>query len=172
MSPAKISGSLASYRCDKVASTGGGCVFNAVPGVAAFSTVTYPQFTNHVGLALSSGLPGGIRTTSYLTRLQDSTLVSKNRATACPSSLTRPAGKSCDEYPFASTYQGAHTGGGTTARSWQGCQMPDPTRTGPTGWSRCFIDEKQNSGAGSVLSGFYTSERILQGDRFQVGFTQ
>lgn len=92
----------------------------------------------------------------------------QNGDTACPSSLQRPDGYQCDEYPFRSTYNGAYTSGGGQARSQSWCQMPDPERTGPTGWSRCFILAGQNQSAGGILGGFYGSERILDGDAFQV----
>ncbi len=42
-----------------------------------------------------------------LTRTMNRSLIRANRRTACPSSIPRPSGKSCDEYPFASTHQGA-----------------------------------------------------------------
>ncbi|WP_443072931.1 NucA/NucB deoxyribonuclease domain-containing protein [Streptomyces sp. NBC_01451] len=34
----------------------------------------------------------------------------------CPSSLPRPEGKQCDEYPFASTWEGAKTSGSYSRR--------------------------------------------------------
>jgi hypothetical protein len=117
-----------------------------------------------------SGLPGRLSTGTYLTRLTDQTKINANGATACPSSIPRPTGKSCDEYPFRSTNQGASTGGSAVARSFPDCQMPDPQRTGATGFSRCFIIAGQNSSAGGTLGGFYANERMLQGDPFQVGY--
>lgn len=131
---------LPGTRCDNA--TGGrvaGCVFTTVQAVIGFNTVELPTYTQHVALAQLSGLPGGYGTTTYLNRLTDPTLRAQNGNKACPSGLTRPAGLTCDEYPFRSTYQGAATGGGQEARSFTDCQMPDPQRTGPSGWSRCFI---------------------------------
>ncbi|WP_221354336.1 NucA/NucB deoxyribonuclease domain-containing protein [Streptomyces beigongshangae] len=55
----------------------------------------------------TKNLPGKHGTKRYLTRLTDKAKIRQNRNTACPSSLERPAGKQCDEYPFASTWQGA-----------------------------------------------------------------
>ena len=162
---------LAEYRCDNaINGHPAGCVFREVPGAVGFSLSRNPDFVQHVGEAHLSGLPGGIRSGTYLSRLMDKTLVDKNGATACPRSLARPTGYECDEYPFRSTYQGAYTGGSGQARSLPWCQVPDPERTGPTGWSPCFIPSSQNSSAGGLLSAFYWQERILDGDRFQVGF--
>ncbi|WOT40573.1 NucA/NucB deoxyribonuclease domain-containing protein [Streptomyces coeruleorubidus] len=60
----------------------------------------------------------------------------------------RPPGKSCDEYPFASTWQGAKYGNGK--------------------FSRRMVNAKQNTDAGKALKGFYTYSRVLEGDRFLV----
>ncbi|MFD0396416.1 NucA/NucB deoxyribonuclease domain-containing protein [Streptomyces nogalater] len=60
----------------------------------------------------------------------------------------RPRGKSCDEYPFATTWQGASTGSGKF--SWR------------------MIDAKQNSQGGNALNNFYTYNRIIEKDRFLV----
>ncbi|MET9658468.1 NucA/NucB deoxyribonuclease domain-containing protein [Streptomyces sp. NPDC006510] len=64
---------------------------------------------------------------------------------ACPSSLPRPTGKSCDEYPFASTKEGGATGV----------------------FSRRMINEKHNSTAGGskYLLKAYKDNRILNGGR-------
>ena len=162
---------LARSRCDDA--IGGrrpGCVFANIPGVVGFSQKAYPAFVSHIYRAQVSGLPGRLSTGTYLTRLESATLRAKNGKKACPSSLSRPKGYQCDEYPFRSTHQGAYTSHATKARSFSGCRMKDPRRTGSTGWSRCFIPTKQNLGAGGVLSAFYGSERILDGDRFQIGY--
>ncbi|MFD9250224.1 NucA/NucB deoxyribonuclease domain-containing protein [Streptomyces bottropensis] len=63
-------------------------------------------------------------------------------------SLERPPGKSCDEYPFASTWQGAKYSGGP--------------------FSRRMVNDKQNKGAGRALKGFYAYSRVLEGDRYLV----
>ena len=156
-------------RCDRYYSTPG-CVFPTVPGVATFSKATAPQYAKHVSGAIKSGLPGKFGSSSYISRITSKPSTAKNRAKACPSSLKRPSGYSCDEYPFASTRQGAYTSGATRARSQPWCRMKDPARTGSKGWSRCFITKTQNSIGGGYLSGFYRYERMLTGDKFQVGF--
>ncbi len=164
---------IARSRCDNAVKERypkPGCVFPAIPSVAAFSQTTVPQFTNHVYNAQLSGLPGRLNSGTYLTRITNPTSITSNGNRACPGSLTRPAGLQCDEYPFRSVQQGAFTSGSTVARSQPGCQMPDPARTGPTGWSRCFITGTQNGSAGGTLGNFYSRERMLTGDPFQVGY--
>ena len=71
-----------------------------------------------------------------------------NRDKACPSSRHRPPGKQCDEYPFASTWQGARTGGGHF--NWR------------------MINGTQNEEGGKALGRFYLYNRILDKDRFLV----
>jgi hypothetical protein len=96
-------------------------------------------------------LPGKYGTTRYLTRLTDKATVRENRDAACPRSLPRPLLDSCDEYPFASTWQGAQTGGGS--------------------YSQRMIDERQNSGGGRALGLFCLYNRIIRKERFLVQIT-
>jgi hypothetical protein len=162
-------------RCDDA--VGGyrpGCVIPTYRPTWAIPIRDYPAFTSHVDSALGSGLPGTASKKSYLKRMTSKSKGDKNGRTACPSNLDRPKGYSCDEYPFRSTYQGAYYGNTAKqrkARSFPGCQMDDPKRTGRHGWSRCFIPEKQNSGAGGALRGFYGAQRVLNKDKFYVGFS-
>lgn len=165
-------------RCDDViGNRAPGCVFDEVPGVIGYSQSEFPEFTSHISRAQQSGLPGGYGSGTYLTYLTSETDRDRNGNRACPSSLTRPAGKSCDEYPFRSTHEGAATSpyDGQTAhqaRTFDGCAMPaaELGRTGPAGWSHCFINEGQNSLAGARLGTFYSDERLLEDDRFEVGY--
>ena len=162
---------LADSRCDNtIGNRAAGCVLPGIPGVMGYSQSLNPAFVDHVYKAQLSGLPGRLGTGTYLKKLSNATKVAANGTKACPSSLVRPTGYSCDEYPFRSTYQGASTSGATLARSFPGCRMPDPQRTGSTGWSRCFIPTTQNSSAGGLLSAFYSNERMLDGDLHQVGY--
>lgn len=50
--------------------------------------------------------------------------------------------------------------------------MPDPPRSGPSGFSRCFINGQQNGSAGGTLVGFYKQQRMLGNDPFQVAFIE
>ncbi|MFD9984015.1 NucA/NucB deoxyribonuclease domain-containing protein [Streptomyces massasporeus] len=71
-----------------------------------------------------------------------------NRNAACPSSLERLPGQQCDEYPFASTWQGAKSGGGD--------------------FSRRMINGQQNEEGGKALGRFYLYNRIIEKDKFLV----
>lgn len=127
----------------------------------------YSQLARHISDAQGSGLVGGWPSGGVLTRLTDPGLRDANRAIACPASYPRPAGLSCDEYPFASTYQGAaFTGGGPRTFGW--CQVPVGGGSGSSGYSVCMIDAGQNSAGGSALGSFYGSNRVTDGDPFQV----
>ncbi|RFS82444.1 hypothetical protein D0T12_26970 [Actinomadura spongiicola] len=101
-----------------------------------------PEVARHIADAVNAGAPNALE------RLTDKTLKDKNRAVSCPPSQPRPPGKSCDEYPFASTWQGAATG------------------TNPT--SARMIDATQNELGGSALNTFYRENRVLEKDWFHV----
>jgi hypothetical protein len=58
-----------------------------------------PTIAAHIRLAQAQGYP------STLTRLTNEERIKSNRQAAC-GNFARPAGYECDEYPFASTYEG------------------------------------------------------------------
>jgi hypothetical protein len=149
-----------------------GCVFTSVAPTYPLSTSgEYPQFARHIADAQGSGLPGapGGR---FLRRMVNPVDQDRNGDTACPRRYTRPDTKSCDEYPFRSTYEGAATAQPRgTARTFDWCDLkpPEPTGvTGPTGYSVCMIDARQNSRGGGQLQRFYNSARVIDHDAFYV----
>lgn len=147
-----------------------GCVSPGYVSVLVYPrSGLYPEVARHIGDAQASGLRGAYPNGTPLTRLTNAALVDRNRATACPSSYPRPAGKSCDEYPFASTNQGASTGGGGP-RTFSYCSITlgQPGSTGATGYSVCMVNATQNSGAGTALGQFYNSNRAISNDPFRV----
>ncbi|MDQ0771783.1 hypothetical protein QF026_000249 [Streptomyces aurantiacus] len=160
---------------------GAGCVFLGIVPVMEYSkTGFYPTLAQHIEAAQQSGLPGAYPNGVVLTRLQDAAKKRANGDRACPRGWVRPTGKSCDEYPFRSTYQGATqtTGTGRTFApptvAW--CEMDPawglPTGvTGPDGWSSCMIDRNDNSQGGAALGSFYRSNRVLDLDPFFVHIT-
>lgn len=79
------------------------------------------------------------------------TIIARNRREACATRITgpRPAGKSCDEYPFATTEEG-------------GLTLP----AGARGWA--WVPEAEQNSQGGLVSGFYRQNRILDGDPFYV----
>ena len=171
--PVQITNMAPQIRCD-----------NAVPGYAIAGCVI-PQvivglnyvggwggFQSHVVGAQKSGLPGG-SAARPIHRSVNAALQVKNRDKACPKTLKRPPGLTCDEYPFASAKEGAFTGGGS-ARTQPGCQVPFPGKpsTGAIGYSYCMINEAVNSQAGTAMnSKLFIPFRVLDGDGFYVSFS-
>lgn len=154
-----------------------GCVFGGVTGKVLFDGRTPenggPMYTTaiHMSNAMDSGLPGKIDSGKYLTRTNSSAINTANRNAACPSSLIRPTGYICDEFPFASTLEG---GAANTkqARTFWYCKLSDPQRTGPLGFSRCMTPSLEGSYQGSALNSGYVNQRIRNGDKFAVGYSQ
>jgi hypothetical protein len=116
---------------------------------------TFPSF-------VGKSVPGG-SFDQPLHRLVDDNLNKKNRAASGP--VCRDvwgddydATKyNCDEYPFASTYEGAYTSTneGKNISTWRGSARP--------------IWHKDNQLSGNYLtSQFYTVHRVLDGDPFVV----
>lgn len=151
-------------RCDRALpgnNNTAGCVFTSATPTWAV-TSAYPAYKSHVHRAIASGLP------STLTRA-DSATVTANRNRACGTNVRpTPTNFECDEYPMASTNQGAASGG--TVRTFDGCQMDALPKnvTGATGWSQCYIPANENQSAGIDLSSFYRNQRILVNDKFTV----
>jgi len=149
-----------------------GCVFPDFEPTLTYSRQEFPEFTHHIDSALDSGLWGS-EGTGPLTRMTDSSDISRNREAAvfvCGAWGPLPAGKQCDEYPFASTYEGAYMGGfSDRPRSLAGCNLTvGASAIGPNGFSVCGIDGTENTTAGSQLNSFYVRNRILDSDGFYV----
>jgi hypothetical protein len=155
-----------SPRCDNnaVYGLGRGCVFpdGRVSLVYSKSSTVVGEVAMHIGLAQESGLP------STLTRTAPAK-VRANRQAACPPSLTRPDGKQCDEYPFASSVQGGAAGG--AARVFDGCALTIIPGSGPEGFSRCMVTTSHNLRAGGMLARVDYDKRVLPDDRFTVLIT-
>ncbi|MEV8526356.1 NucA/NucB deoxyribonuclease domain-containing protein [Streptomyces sp. NPDC052000] len=144
-------------RCDNTKYMGpsrtGGCVYPQVTPTYTISTTgPYNQVAWHIEWAQRNlqrhwGWRGH---GPSLTRTMNQTLIGNNRDTACPKSMPRPAGKSCDEYPFASTYQGASKNADFS------CHM---------------VPERQNSNEGRARQTWYNSVRLFDGDNFWVDVT-
>lgn len=75
----------------------------------------------------------------------------KDREQACGARVTgpRPAGKSCDEYPFASTREG-----GTTLSAIY------------RGWA--WVPKAEQASQGGLIIGFYKQYRVIDRDPFYV----
>ncbi|MFD9378262.1 hypothetical protein ACFWBH_22380 [Streptomyces sp. NPDC059999] len=146
-----------------------GCV---VPGITPeFElTASTPEQTWHVQEALRSGLPGAAG--RPLHRLADKVKRDINRQKSCPrsdrvSEDRRLTTRSCDEYPCASSREGAASSNGPGRTAHPDCHVPDlPVTTGATGYSVCMIDERRNSRSGSLLGAFYGKVRVIDQDAY------
>lgn len=159
---ARTTGAALSPRCDNngVSGLGSGCVFPAVtPTVTLSLSGAESGVAAHVRQAIASGLP------STLTRTTP-TLATSNRDRACPSRLTKETGYECDEYPFASSKQGAASGG--SARIPSGCIWAKVDGGGSVGYSRCQVLAPQNRAGGRILQDVYRAYRVLPNDKYFV----
>jgi Deoxyribonuclease NucA/NucB len=142
---------LSTVRCDNSATLGNigkGCVFPAVTPVFLLSGVAPPASPVHAAfvssaqasLAGNPGRPDG----TPLTRLADTAKRDANRAASCKGFVPTSSTDSCDEYPFASTYQGG------------------------AGAATAHVPGTDNSAGGSKLSAFNQTNRVLDKDPFFV----
>lgn len=152
-------------RCDNALpgpNTVVGCVFSQVRPIHYISPAL-PSYYKHIRMALSYNLP------RVLTRLTNSFDQTNNRLKSCaPAPSPRPTGFECDEYPFASTYQGAYTANLPWARTFPGCQINVKIRVDMFGWNICLIPADENGQGGRNLLAFYNDYRILERESFEV----
>lgn len=164
----------AKFRCDATLGSGAsaGCVVPASTPQLILSLSFQKLAATHVAVAQNSGLPGSYSSERPLTRTTSAALTNQNRSKSCPSSMKRPSGYQCDEYPFASTREGASSGGGT-GRTFSGCQITAyPTGiTGSKGYSACMIPQADNASGGGKIGSFYIAQRVVDGDKFWVDVT-
>lgn len=135
-----------------VTSARNGAVAQHVQLAQTNPNATYPPKSD--GSAKS--IPGGSTSGIPLTRLMSTwdaaatSQYNKNRSTtssAC-AGLTHQTGEECDEYPFASTWEGSGKGDGN--------------------FSIKYVDGTQNGNAGTDLNNWYIQDRILHNDKFYV----
>lgn len=162
---------LNEFRCDNA--TAGrpavGCVVPWFPSILKYSKAKTPNLVRHVTLAQASGLPGKTFE-APLKRSTNPVVNVQNRTLACGDAPSI-AGKSCDEYPFATTHNGLYRNGGTR-RTFTDCDLPNiPSGTGATGVSICMIPEGEQNVQGGTNTQFYRAERMLDQDPFRVGST-
>ncbi|MFF0837663.1 NucA/NucB deoxyribonuclease domain-containing protein [Streptomyces sp. NPDC003388] len=164
-SPAVTSYTINQFRCDN--DTRGrnavGCVVPWYASALTYSKSVTPNLVRHVQLAQASGLPGA-DFDHPLTRTTSDWTIAANRTFACGNAPS-VAGKSCDEYPIATS----KNGGSGNRRSFDGCDLPDvPSGTGARGVSICMIPEAENRSQGGSNTQFFRAERVLDGDPFLV----
>lgn len=129
-----------------------GCVYKKFISVHEVPMRILPAYAGHIADAQATGLPGApSEGSNVLKRLRDQAKIDRNRTKACAAAPSpRPDGLECDEYPFASTYQGASTA--------------NP----PIGWSWRLISAAENGAGGEHLKRFYRAFRIHDKDPFWV----
>ena len=103
-----------------------------------FPCTRMPNVCSNMRYAISLGRP------SQLTRTTNRFQIRQNRRNSACRHLRRRPGHNCDEYPFASSFQG---GRGSVTR---------------------MVPRRENSIQGGVLSAFYRRNRIGHGDCFRV----
>ncbi|MFI6318782.1 NucA/NucB deoxyribonuclease domain-containing protein [Nonomuraea sp. NPDC050556] len=138
-------------RCDDEFNTTmfPGCVVTTF--IPTMTTMTQlPQISANIRTIQSRG-GYGVPGIHALHREADEAQQRRNRDKACSTRVTgpRPAGMSCDEYPFATTQEGGDT-------------LPAEAR----GWS--WVPEGEQNSQGGLVTGFYKANRVLDGDPFYV----
>ncbi|HEX6686274.1 MAG TPA: hypothetical protein VF062_26115 [Candidatus Limnocylindrales bacterium] len=167
------------HRCDDaLPGRPSGCVYDSIRPLHDIPAPRYPTYARHIQLAVHYyGM------TDVLMRTQSSTIQDANRGVACPPGHPQPLPRenySCDEYPFASTYNGAASapdhGRNIFIFNFQtnymfNCNaswLPRRMLGDRAGYSVCMIPLWENTLGGSDLGNFYYTSRVLDGDEFQV----
>ncbi|MFH5210147.1 hypothetical protein ACHIPZ_18360 [Antrihabitans sp. NCIMB 15449] len=137
-------------RCDSVV-VQVGCVNDKAFAGIAFNAQKTPkvlEVAQHVFDAQAS-LPS--RWGVYgvpLTRAMDTAVIDANRAVACPTGSATPP-LECDEYPMASTHQGA-------------------AFVSPGDWSSRPVPKEANDSQGGTMSSTYNAARLIENDPYVV----
>lgn len=134
----------------------------------SLSLKTYPTLARAIRDVQAKGAPGARSSGHWLTRTTNESIQNSNRATACPSSWKPPSSSySCDEYPGASTYEGAayNPSSGIT---FSYCKNPYLSQTTPSPkWESCYVPAtEENSSEGGLRNSFWVTYRTLDNDRF------
>ena len=99
---------------------------------------TMPNVCKNMQDAIKKGHP------KQLHRITDKKKIRKNRYDSGCTKMVKPPGQSCDEYPFASSQEGG------------------------TGAETMLVPLQENNQQGGLLSSFYRSNNIADGDCFNV----
>ncbi len=176
-------------RCDTTFAdnTSTGCVIPDIRPQFTLSLSEYGAAAAAYGFAEQDWIDHWGADDSPLQRLADPDAQTANRTNTCGSGATRTfvylddivPNDSCDEYPFAATYQGG-TNGGLCADVipleengvWE--IYPDPNAPTPTFNEPCIrahVPNDQNSNAGLALGRFAQSERVIDNEKYDVVVT-
>ena len=143
-------------RCDSVITTSNGCVDEVFVPIVLYDSTSNPNIepvakhvfdTQNGGLTMAWGAdPNVVANGEYLTRNMSEADNDANRQAAC-GDVSVPTGDSCDEFPLASTYQGAFFN---------------------SDFSTAIVPQSANDSQGGIMSSFYGSNRVVDGDQFLV----
>lgn len=143
-------------RCDTMASATDGCADEDFTATLTYDSTANPlvgPVAQHVydaqngGLATAWGVPPSVKSNgALLYRDMNQSDINANRQAAC-GNFTPPPGDSCDEYPLASTYEGAAFN---------------------ADYSVVGVPPSANSSQGGITSAFYTGNRVIDNDGFYV----
>lgn len=136
------------YRCDTIASFTSGCV-NPGYWPILVTMVNLPTIAQNIRNVQSAGPHHYGRMSGGFPLQRNDSLQDANNAAACPPPGAQPPNTSCDEYPFASTSQGASQS-----------QKPD--------WNSVWAPVSEQNSQGGYISSFYQGNRVLSGDSFWV----
>ncbi|WP_314171893.1 NucA/NucB deoxyribonuclease domain-containing protein [Streptomyces winkii] len=167
------------FRCDAAAyASGGGCIFDQVPATMHYSLngAGVDSVAAHIKKAqddpanvypggVGTEIPGARKSGKPLTRLypgmdEEARLYynANNRVVRTTCRERDPnwgtPGMQCDEYPFRSTWEGAHYTEVQPGARWK--------------YSARMVDGEENGNAGSALGAWYTEDHILAKDAFWV----
>lgn len=120
-----------------------GCVFPAFIPTVDMSGLSHiaKNIRTVQGRGIHVGQPGG---RNPLHRASDAQQIKNNRNQVCPKHKKRPPGDQCDEYPFASAWEG-------------GKKLPAIDRIAD------WVPKEENQRQGVILSRFYSQNRIKRG---------
>lgn len=136
------------YRCDTIASFTSGCVNPGYWPILA-TMVNLPTIAQNIRNVQSAGPHHYGRMAGGFPLIRNDSLQAANNAAACPPPGPQPPNTTCDEYPFASTSQGASQ-----------TQKPD--------WNSVWAPVSEQNAQGGYISSFYQTNRVLSGDAFWV----
>jgi hypothetical protein len=159
------------YRCDSSVSAYPGCV---VPEVAPTLALNRNSTVGDPAVAFfewaQTNLPdhwGSRAAGSPLHRLTDDAQANANRNKACKNYVSNGGDDTCDEFPFARTYES------TTASASADCVEYNPTNQSPIGAARCawaHMPSSPNFSVGGSYSTFIQDQRLLDNDAFYIDF--
>jgi hypothetical protein len=148
-------------RCDTIATSTDGCVNEDFTPTLTYDSRANPlvePVAQHIytaqtatpangGLLTKWGVPPSVNSNGApLFRDMNQADINANRNAAC-GKVTVPPGDSCDEYPLASTYEGAAFN---------------------SDYSTAPVPLSANNSQGGITSNFYTSNKVIDSDTFYV----